>query len=546
MNQLNKWVNVKSFWFTFIGLMLIKYGYYGFEYFPVLDDWIQYGGYPFYPDIFQDVILEMKTYTARPLASLSDPYIWGQFWGMMGIPFLIITLLHAASGYFLYKVLAAQKLFVGMPFLVVYGLLPLGSEATYWISASSRIVVGVFWMALALFLLSLYVDNGKKGYLWAFFATHLFSLGYYEQVLVLSCSCAVLLLLGNWKRLRSKWVLGIPFFNFGVIVLYYRVFGSMGNVAQRGQMVKSDYISHFMLVYDKVTDIWGRVQIPLLSNGLRRGLEVLVENRSYLFLALIVCISAAAAVFSLKKVWTSAPGARHEPKSPVKMHSVQIVLGGLLFWIPFAPNFLLETVWICNRNAFTSFIGLGLAVEGVLGLVFRGKIGTYLKAAGVLVVTFVFLIVNVSEITDYKRASEIDREICTNILEAVDDPAFFEGQREVIVLNAQSAYMEQNSYHNDHIHNITSSDWALTGGLRAVAQNVRIKTLIMQCYPGSGIKMDPQAWDTAIILGIEEDLSVVPLSVKQKTDGEVLLSETTGEHFGKALLDNKGRYVFGR
>ena len=165
MNQLNKWVNVKSFWFTFIGLMLIKYGYYGFEYFPVLDDWIQYGGYPFYPDIFQDVILEMKTYTARPLASLSDPYIWGQFWGMMGIPFLIITLLHAASGYFLYKVLAAQKLFVGMPFLVVYGLLPLGSEATYWISASSRIVVGVFWMALALFLLSLYVDNGKKGYL---------------------------------------------------------------------------------------------------------------------------------------------------------------------------------------------------------------------------------------------------------------------------------------------------------------------------------------------------------------------------------------------
>lgn len=533
MKRYEKYVNAKTFWLTFLGLMLLKYGYYGFRYYPVIDDWIQYGGYRLYDNIFRDVVIEMKLYAARPLANLSDPYIWGRFWGVMGIVFFIITMMHALSAYFLYKVFEDNRMPLGISFLIVFGLLPLGTEATYWISASARVVVGTFFMALSLFLLNLYIKREKNIYLWTFFITNLASMGYYEQVIALSFFGVLLLLAVNWRAIKHKWIVSLPCINFFAIAMYYKAFSKIGNVAVRGEFVKSNFIKHTMLVLDEVTDVFGQVHIPFYTNGFPRGMDVLLSNDSYIFLLLLLLFSFAAAVFAYKD----------KNIGSIKINIFKIVVGFVLFWVPFGPNFLLELVWICIRNAFTSFIGLALIIDGVLGIFFRGKIGTLLKGLGVFIATFVFLVVNVSEITDYKNVSEADQKMSANIIAAVKDPGFLEGKKSVIIFNTKSSYIEQNYYFRDHIHNVSSSDWALTGGVRGIARNEKILYL-RPVSDGEKAKINKEVWDTYIIMGMKDDLSVFPLNIQKQANGDVQLFAKDGRLFGTAYMEDKDKYIF--
>ncbi len=538
MENLKKYFSSESFfWATFFILMIIKYGYYGFSYYPILDDWIQYGGFSLYPNIFNDVLINIGTYMTRPLAALSDPYIWAQLWGRMGIAFFIITMMHGASAYFLYKVLEYQGLKVGMMFLVVYGLLPLGTESTYWISASSRLVVSVFWMALALYMLALYVKTFKRRYIFIYTITHLLSLGYYEQVVALSCFSAVVLSVINWRRIVHKWIVIVPFVNFGIIAWYYNSFGNSGNVAARGEMVQQDYLAHFGKVLENIAEIWGPVQRALMANGFVRGWEILIEDSSYLYLLCMVLASVTAGYFAYRK--------KQQEERDVSRLIIMFVIGFLLFWVPFAINFALETVWICLRNVFTSFIGLALMVTALVNLMLRGRIGSIARSVLIGCVAFIFLVVNISEITDYKNAGEIDAQIADNIISAVNDPAFFSGDKSAVVFNTESTYIEQNIYYKDHIHNVTSSDWALTGAVRARARNLNIRGFIMNMWPGSGIPIRDQHWEEAIILGIQDDLSVVHLRVEQKMEDEMYLYTVENVLFGIARKDEaRGRYFY--
>lgn len=528
--------------------MLLKYGYYRFRYYPVIDDWIQYGVYPLYDNIFKDVILRIPTYTTRPLASLSDPYIWGRFWGNMGISFFVITVLHFMSGYLLYKVFNRSGLSVGTTFLVIFLLLPLGSEATYWISASSRLVVGTFFMTLALYFLSLYLHgaftsgsefrnlnifNKNKTYLLAFAIAHLISFGYYEQVIVLSFISALLMIAAYWPTLKKKWIISIPLINFLIIGAYYKFFGNTGNFAARGQFVKKDYMEHFDLVSDKITDVWGRAHLPLYSNGLKRGLELLINHHSYIYIILILLFSILIGLLTYI----------HKPNHGVKLNCIQIALGFIVFWAPFGPNFLLENVWISNRNAFTSFIGLGLMAEGMINIVFRGRFLTYLKSFCVFAATFIFLIVNVSEITDYKNVSITDRKIVTNVLAAVENTDFLEGRKKAIVFNTRPVYVEQNMYFHEHIHNVTESDWAFTGAARAIAQNPKIDYIkpVQQWHPTT---IEDDVWSKYMILGIDDNMEVFPLKAVKKGNGDIKLTTLFGEYFGIVEQKNEGLYMF--
>ncbi|NLY43706.1 MAG: hypothetical protein GX066_07020 [Clostridiaceae bacterium] len=535
MHMVNKkrYIGRKTYWFTFFGLMILKYGYYGFAYFPILDDWIQYGGYRLYDDIFNDVVIRTKLYTVRPLANLSDPYIWGRFWGAMGIVFFIITFMHAASAYLICKVLEDNDIPVGMPFLIIFGLLPLGTEATYWISASTRIVVGIFMMALSLYFLNLSVKKNSISQLIAFFFTNLLSMGYYEQVTVLSFFCALLLMAANWNILRRKWSVILPFINLLAIGTYYKIFSHVGNSAVRGQMVKSDYIAHTLKVLDEITNVFGQAHIPLYLNGFPRGMRTVLSNGSYLFLVLFFAFSLMAALIAYDK---------QDDVSP-KGAVVKILLGFVLFWVPFGPNFILELVWICNRNAFTSFIGLGIMADGLVDLFLRKKTGAIIRGAGVLVAAFVFLVVNVSELTDYKNVSKADHLLASNILNAVKDEGFLEGSKKAILFNIRSSYIEQNAYYRDHIHNISDSDWALTGGVRAVAKNVNIQ-YIQPVRDGGLIAVKAEDLMNSILLGVDKDLSVFSLKPELQEDGSIMLLTEENIKFGTVHPGENQKYMF--
>ena len=73
------------------------------------------------------------------------------------------------------------------PFLYVTVLLmPLGFEGTYWISASSRVCVGIFFAGVASALLTKLVSGGNKWLILPYILTTVLSFGFYESVMIIS------------------------------------------------------------------------------------------------------------------------------------------------------------------------------------------------------------------------------------------------------------------------------------------------------------------------------------------------------------------------
>jgi hypothetical protein len=502
-------------------LILVKFGYFKFKYYPILDDWIQYGSYPLYDNIFYDVILRVGTYTTRPLASLSDPYVWGSFWPYMGIAFFIITLLHFLSYILIYKILKFNGIETGPILFIIFCLMPLGTEASYWLSASTRIVVGIFFMSLSLYLLCIFIESKRKVILLLFTIVNLISFCYYEQVTVLSFVCTVLLIFFNRRRVNNKVTFFVPFINITIIGGYYKLFSTVGNVSQRGQVVNENYFSHMIEGFDKITDVWGQVHIPLLINGLKRGIEILTNGYAIIYFIIIILFSILLAqrlkrlnnhIFAEEKI-------------------ILLIIGIILFWVPYIPILLMDNIWICNRNVFTSFIGLGFAIEAIISLIPENNIWYTLKKIGITIIVSAFLIINVSELNDYKSISENDKIISEGIINNIDDKEFFNGSKKVILFNTKNYYSEQNSFFHDHILNITSSDWALTGGVRAETQNMNIKYL-------TPIKNGEEIYEfyDAVLLGIEDNLNIEKLYVTKNQNKNYELYGENDTIFG--IIEN--------
>ena len=96
---LAKAIRDKRFWVT-TAAVAVKMGYFGFKYYPLLDDYIQYGIYPFAEHPFKNIFLYIGLYAYRPIAGLADIYLWGRFWGVMGLLFLLLAL-HGIAHIFL-------------------------------------------------------------------------------------------------------------------------------------------------------------------------------------------------------------------------------------------------------------------------------------------------------------------------------------------------------------------------------------------------------------------------------------------------------------
>ena len=77
---------------SFFAALIFKLFSKGFVYFPVLDDHIQYGGYPLY-DSLSHVYLKIGTIVTRPFAAFLDPAVWGQLYPHLWIALLIIGIL---------------------------------------------------------------------------------------------------------------------------------------------------------------------------------------------------------------------------------------------------------------------------------------------------------------------------------------------------------------------------------------------------------------------------------------------------------------------
>lgn len=558
---------------AFALLFLIKYGYYGFRYYPILDDWIQYGGYPLAKPIFSTVLIGFRTITTRPLASLSDPYIWGQLWHHMYIAFFIITMMHLASCWFFYAVFKKNDFTIGNVALIIYGIYPFGTEATYWISASSRIIVGMFFLSMALYFLSKYFEvlsqnmeitfepltqseeiTGqskrvktpvikKTGpisastYLMLFSVVHLISFGYYEPTIALGFFTALFVLFNNRKKIKKLWIYGIPFLNLFLIGAYYLVFSHVGNMSQRGQFIQGDYVKRWIEVINKVKYLWTEPHMQLLWNGMQRGFRVIVDDRNYLWLFLMLLISAVIGYMLYK-----------EPR--YDKNFIKIGLGIVLMILPYLPFFVLQEGGRDLRIAFFSLLGLGVLLQGIFDLLAVNNLVRALMSSIVSISVCLMLLVHVSELTDYKLTSEFDRQIGTDIISKLDGTGVLEGTNQMVILNNKRNYAENNTDYFTHIANSTSSDWALTGLIRALREDISLPYVYV-ARDAMKIAYDPVVMKEFVFIGIENDGTVKKLTRQVVESGsgdslrkEVQLFDEEGKLFGSIDTTNPERMIF--
>ena len=533
-------------WISFALMMILKFGYYGFEYYPVIDDWIQYGVYPLFDNIFKDVIVRIGTYSVRPLAGLTDPYIWGRFWGNMRLPFIMITMLHIASGIMIRRVLAFNRINSSLIFLIFFGILPLGFEATYWISAASRIVVGLFFMTLSLLLLCYLIFSSKRsGNIFihqnrifmfvAFFVTQLISFGFYEQVAVLSFFSAMMIVFANWKAIKNKWVAALPIINLMIIMGYYFMFSRTGSFGGRSQTINAN--DNFWVqmgeTWSGISDLWSIAHFPLYRNGFMRGIGVLINNHSYLYMVAILIASGIAAYVFL----------RIDENNTIKTDSIKLLVGLLLFMVPYIPHLMLKDIWISNRNAFSSFIGFALVIEAIADILLRKSMYKTIKSVLVGYLVFIFIVVNISELTDYRQVSRVDLTIGKNILESYKNMGKPQGNQKSLLFGTASAYVVQNAYYHEHILNITDSDWALTGGVRAISGNPAFPytTPIAANKP---FPLNEVILEEYILFGIDREFDVFPLDVLRHKGDPIKLVTEAGQIYGQIEEKSNGIYVF--
>ena len=145
------------------GLIFIRFCCYGLEYYPQLDDYLQLHNYAAYhPDIWA-FIQNLGLLAARPAAGLLDIFFWSRLWPVLIVGCALIAGLYAGSAV-LFRQVWGRYFPVGWLFLVLYALVPLGLEGTYWLSAANRVVPGVFFAALAMRLFQQWCEGGQKGF----------------------------------------------------------------------------------------------------------------------------------------------------------------------------------------------------------------------------------------------------------------------------------------------------------------------------------------------------------------------------------------------
>ncbi len=427
--------------------VFLRYVMWGFTYFYQLDDYIQYYAYPMRPNPWE-VVAEQGLLSSRPLAGLSDIFLWGRLFNCMILAVLVISIMYAASAVLFSKVF--KKHFkTGFMFTLIYGTAPFFIEAVYWVSASTRLVAGLFFTSLALYLLHLYLENGKKPYIPLFRITQLLSLCFYEQVFILSCALCffIVLLKGEKRHFR---LIGVILFNavlyFAFTAIFKNTSSALGN---RLSIVIPSLSPWYMSV---LTDLLSQIKTAFLSapvkitfGGFARGIKLIIEN-GHLVALIISALSGAGAFFLCGKSKRSKPGLS------------SLIIAVILAVAPVALFFVISNPYVSLRNIMPSFVGIAIICDMAFGLITEKSRFFGQLCAGVL--AFIFFISGVSELYDYKTIYEFDNEVGRSI-EAVMKENNYEHKTAFIIDRKDIGDLHLRFHERGS--GVTSSGWALQG-----------------------------------------------------------------------------------
>ena len=439
---------------SFFVALVFKMFSQGLRYYPVLDDYIQYGYYPLCP--LSHIYFEKGTIATRPFASLADPAIWGNFYPDLWVVLAVICVLFFLSAKLFASVFEKLNIHI-TPFLyAVYLLIPLGFEGTYWISASSRICVGMFFASLSSYLI-IKISESKKKWLWIpYVISTVLSCGFYESVMIVSCVLQFFVIMSVTKDAKKRLIYLItPVLSGAGMLVFYALAKSVGAMGSRASEFGKIQFSSFA---NQLYEVFITGSIKTTFAGALDGLRLLVQNTSGLILlGLAILISVACALFGSK--------GRFYAK-----WSFCVPVGFILAVLPLAPNLLTEPVWLTYRSAVTSFIGIVLMLSPLFNWLFRHR---WAKFTMIFVLVFLFSLSNANELDTYKRVNARDQYLVSQVTKELNQEVL-SGKKDAIVVLPQKVTTRQTSFYKDHVLGVFESDWALTGAVRATLKNTYI------------------------------------------------------------------------
>lgn len=465
----NKYITLITFVSAFSAIF-IRYIYYGFNYYYQLDDYIQYHNFATSID-YGKLIIKEGFLAARPLAGITDLYIWSKLYGVMIIGVLLISIMYAVSALLLFSLF--RRLFgTGIFFIAVYTLLPVGFEGTYWMSASTRIVTGLFFSSLAIIIFQKICDTHKFRYIPVWIFIQLISFCFYEQVLVFSFTLTIIILIFNLRReFRNKtkkislWGL-LSVLNVIIYFTFTDIFAVKGMFAARMELIFPTSLYYFKVFFPDIAHQIGAAFIKggllIFIKGFFRGVELIFNDFNWIY---IIAISVIVLLyFNISK--TSVMD--NKSQLSVSEYILPITAGILLALAPVTPFFILGNPWFSLRSTVCSFVGIALLADTLLRLIFKNK----KIAVQTVTAAFVFVccISSVSEIHDYKATYEYDR-LVMNVL--TDEIKGKTDLGRIGILNLNASYLDdQNYFYHEHIHGITENSWALFGALASISNEI--------------------------------------------------------------------------
>ncbi len=459
--KLNKPKNGEAFlkFFSVFFLVAIRFLYFGFKYFPQLDDYIQHHNYAPQGDFFY-LVERLGLLAARPLAGILDITLWSWLWPCSIVGVLIICVLYSAAAIEFCKIFK-KLLGTSELFIIVFALLPLGIEGTYWMSASTRIIPGMFFAAISAKLFVCYLEKKRIKYAVFTLLFQFITFCFYEQTAVLSCALNVLIAFFYFRNGNRRWKLSLGCFACAALYFWVTSFASDSPLyAGRTSIIlptTAYYFDNFLpsLLSQFKSAFLGGGYYTLVY-GFIRGAMQIFRDGAWVYCLLVL---AGSVIFGY------LAASKDDKKGERKVIS-ELVVGMLLTLAPLAPFFVVENPWFSFRGTVPSFVGISLICDAVVRIITRNK-GVAIPLISTFA-AFVFCICSVSEVSDYRLTYLADTKVVSRIATITSDiKEEIPDVDKVAIFNVDTRYVtELNSYYHEHIHGVTESDWALTGAIR--------------------------------------------------------------------------------
>ncbi len=423
-----------------VALAVFRFSYFGLKYIPYLDDYVQYYYYPQLEGSWQRVYQGgTGVLFTRPLAGIFDFILWSKFKNNLGLAVGIISMLHGISGVLFYRAFNMCKVKLSPLFLVFYILMPINIEGTYWLSASSRIVVSMFFISAAVFF-------GAKKNVAAFFVFCFLSVWFYEQTAILG------VLVSAWICIlkSEKWKTVFPFISALSFAIFYLKLGPQGDNAQRLVVATlPDIWTNLVVTLNSFLKVALEIQLKILTKGFARGFTRIAADFSLGWLTFLAI--ASMLFFNVSE---------HIAVSE-KTKKSGVVAGVIFMLAPLVPFVVTRGNFFNLRNIAPCSLGMAMLLDKLLSQISK----KYIYAVGTILI-FWFSVSMVSEVQDYSYTAERDRRAAIEVSEKINMDT-----RTVKASLKTPDYYPQNAPYGDHIMSMTGSDWGITGIVRTLSGN---------------------------------------------------------------------------